>query len=267
MHLRFAALLTAALTASWAASAGESDHFSLDFERAHALFAGDLDALEYFDSCAPKEPVCAMVAGTALRTRGHHARAERFYRLALEQGHAEALVGMAHLHLARKDAVEAFAWSRLAYALDDPEQELPSDDLRTLASFRALASALRELSAEDRPAADRRALEVAQRWFDDLRQPTEDTDDRDWNLEVVHRTTPEYPERLARRMVGGFVEVYAELDRDGRVVDVVALDHSHHAFTNAALTAVRKWRFELESEGTRDRFPFRQSIYFFVDST
>lgn len=61
---------------------------------------------------------------------------------------------------------------------------------------------------------------------------------------LVHRVAPVYPDEARRRDIEGLVVVEAILDREGRIeADSVKVIRSIPALDEAALTAVRQWRF------------------------
>lgn len=61
----------------------------------------------------------------------------------------------------------------------------------------------------------------------------------------VHRPNPEYPSRALRRRLSGAVVVRAMVGIDGRPRQIeIARSSSHRALDQAALRAVRQWRFQ-----------------------
>lgn len=60
---------------------------------------------------------------------------------------------------------------------------------------------------------------------------------------VVHSVEPKYPDVARRRGVKGTVLIEAILDREGRVEPAVKVLQSVPMLDEAAITAVRKWRF------------------------
>ena len=64
---------------------------------------------------------------------------------------------------------------------------------------------------------------------------------------IKSRVPPVYPE-IARRMhISGAVKVSATVDADGKVIDVKPVS-GNSMLANAAIDAVRKWRFEPGTE-------------------
>jgi periplasmic protein TonB len=62
---------------------------------------------------------------------------------------------------------------------------------------------------------------------------------------LIHRVPPEYPADAARRGTEGLVELSLSVYKDGTVGDVT-VDHSEPAdvFNGAAISAVRRWKYE-----------------------
>lgn len=61
--------------------------------------------------------------------------------------------------------------------------------------------------------------------------------------EAVFAPRPEYPEAARRARRAGTVVLLATIDREGRVTDLEALRQEPLGLTEAALAAVRRWRF------------------------
>jgi TonB family protein len=78
----------------------------------------------------------------------------------------------------------------------------------------------------------------------------------DINRKVKSKTSPAYPE-LARRMsITGVVKVQITVATNGMVKNV-KLVGGHPVLANAALDAVKKWRYEASSEETVGIVEFR----------
>lgn len=60
---------------------------------------------------------------------------------------------------------------------------------------------------------------------------------------LVEQVLPEYPYDLRRAGAEGRVSLDMIVDRKGRVKTVTVLDSDNHALSDAALAAVRQWRF------------------------
>jgi TonB family protein len=69
---------------------------------------------------------------------------------------------------------------------------------------------------------------------------------------VINRVVPQYPD-LARRMhLNGVVKIEAEVASNGTVKDV-SLKGGHPVLAQAALNAVRKWRWAPAAHETAER--------------
>jgi TonB family protein len=79
--------------------------------------------------------------------------------------------------------------------------------------------------------------------------PPVEVEEPDPGLIMVSSVDPEFPMNLMRRLRKGEVEVRFEVGPDGQV-DVVSVEKStHHGLDNAALDAVRQWRFKPTPHG------------------
>ncbi len=64
-------------------------------------------------------------------------------------------------------------------------------------------------------------------------------------LRVVRKVEPEYPLLALERLVSGWVEMEFTVRKDGTVQDVVVVESEpRRTFDSAAMTAMRRWRFE-----------------------
>lgn len=66
----------------------------------------------------------------------------------------------------------------------------------------------------------------------------------DIKLEFVEKTVPAYPAELRKAAITGSVRVGFQVLADGSVSDVKIIQSSEPAFADAALSAVRQWRFK-----------------------
>ena len=60
---------------------------------------------------------------------------------------------------------------------------------------------------------------------------------------LEHRVDPTYPDVAVSARIRGVVILEANVDRDGRVVDVKVLRTASRLLDNAAITAVRQWQY------------------------
>jgi protein TonB len=61
---------------------------------------------------------------------------------------------------------------------------------------------------------------------------------------VARRVEPVYPNLAAHAHIRGVVILEAQVDREGRVVDVTVLRTVHKLLDEAAIEAVRQWRYQ-----------------------
>lgn len=266
------ALMLLALTmgSSVIAYAAAEEQFLLDLRKAHAFSGGDMSQMPYFEACAETEYECGMIAGTVLRERKRVEDAEAFYRKALDTGYEDAATSIANMHTQAGNHVEGFAWSRLAYALDDPQQALGNDELRRLWSFRLLATNYQAMSEQRRREAEARALEVLDEWIPELHDKIQKNQEEqekhdDAPFEIRKRVNPRYPRDLAINRVPGFALVYGQVDVDGKLVDTIAMDYSHRRFEKESLKAFSKWQFEVTDPDRAKSLSVIQRIDFFID--
>lgn len=260
-------MLALMMGSSVVAHAEAEEPLLLDLQKAHAFSDGDMSQLPSFQECAKTEYECGMIAGTVLRERKRIEDAEAFYRKALDTGYKDAATSIANLHTQAENYVEGFAWSRLAYALDDPQQERGDDELHRLSSFRLLATNYQAMNEQQRREAEQRSLEVLNEWIPEIHDKIEKKQEQsdDVALEILKRVNPRYPRDLAINRVHGFALVYGEVDVDGNLVDAIAMDYSHRRFERESLKAFSKWRFEVTDPDRAEPLSVVQRIDFFID--
>ena len=61
---------------------------------------------------------------------------------------------------------------------------------------------------------------------------------------VVHRHDPIYPDIAVAAHLRGMVILEAQVDNTGRVVEVKVLRSVHRLLDDAAIAAVRQWRYQ-----------------------
>ena len=271
----FATAIGVATIAS-AESHADNRPFVIDFQKADALRDGDLSQLAYFEQCAVKEPVCAIFAGTVLRSHDRFDDAGRLYRLALANGDKRAVTSLAVMHTERKARIEAYAWSHLAYVLADPRRELSETETAKLLSFRYLATNYQAMTEKQRDEAELRAMTLVDEWIPRLYEKTQqqrhegkapETPAFEGVLEIVKRQNPRYPRVLAMKRVTGFATVYALVGLDGRVIDAIPLDYNHRRFARASVKAVEKWQFRITDPERVEPVPVTQTVEFRLDDS
>lgn len=62
--------------------------------------------------------------------------------------------------------------------------------------------------------------------------------------QVINQPLPEYPPELRRKKIKGVVHVIFQVDKQGRVLQPIVQQTTHPAFSEPALQAVKRWRFE-----------------------
>jgi protein TonB len=71
-----------------------------------------------------------------------------------------------------------------------------------------------------------------------------DMADLDQKPRPVRRVGPEYPRDLGRKKIEGTVKLLFIIDQDGNVTDVTVVEASHDDFAEAAVKAIKQWKFE-----------------------
>lgn len=262
-------MLALTLGVSSVALAETDEPFVFDHQKALAFSDGDMSQLEYFEQCAETESECAMFAGTVLRRLRRFEDAERFYKLALATGEKRAATSLAILHTEQRNHIEAFAWSHLAYVLDDPRRELSDGERAKLFSFRYLAGNYQAMTGKQRDDADVRADELIDVWISRIYDQPQTTDDESSVigeiLEVVERKNPRYPRGLAIERIQGFATVYALVGPDGKVIYAAPLDYTHRLFAKESVRTIEKWRFRVTDPERVDPVPVTQTIEFHLE--
>lgn len=82
------------------------------------------------------------------------------------------------------------------------------------------------------------------KWFAAFLLLGASTAQADIKLEWVEKTIPVYPEELRKSAITGSVRVRFDVNADGSVSDIHVIQGSEPAFADAALQAVRQWRFK-----------------------
>lgn len=89
--------------------------------------------------------------------------------------------------------------------------------------------------------------------------------DLDQMPRAVFQPPPDYPAELRRKRVEGTVYVVFVVDKNGRVMNPTVQSSTHPALEQAALQAVRRWRFEPgRRRGQPVQFKMRVPITFSV---
>ena len=85
----------------------------------------------------------------------------------------------------------------------------------------------------------------------------------DASLKPIHLTFPSYPDDAQKQGIEGVVEVLATIDEKGEIESAVIFRSVHPLLDQAALDAIKTWRFAPASfQGKPAKFPFRQRFPF-----
>lgn len=84
---------------------------------------------------------------------------------------------------------------------------------------------------------------------------------------IVHRIVPRYTEEARKEKVQGLVIVRTVIDTSGKIEDVEVLQGQPHGLSEAAVEAIRQWRFEpaLDPDGKPVKVYYNLTIAFRLD--
>ncbi len=237
----------------------EPDDRSMDFPGCYDLnvtrqaLAGDNTALQQLDGCAMRCSNCALAVAAISRQANQLEKAVEYYERAVSMGNTSAPLGLIEAYRALEDTVEAFAWSQFhLLSTHDAEEVLAGEAQGTLA-FEILLESAAALEGDQIAQGETRAREIIEQWqikskCTGLEQVGETFDEcsSQWGVTPVRRTPPRYPTEMRTfPPKPGWAVVNLMINREGRVVDVLAVDASHRTFARAAERAARRWRYEL----------------------
>lgn len=263
--------LLAMLLAGGVATAGLAETPSLPLNQALRLADGEKAELDHFQRCAEENYMCALLAASYLRKRERHAAAADHLQQALHLGHRQAATTLAFMHTGNERPIDGWAWSYLAYALDDPEQELPQEKAQKLFSVRLLATNQQALSESELAEAKTLAEDLMTEWWSALETSSETATAEqppgtpEIEVKPATRANPEYPQALLEAGIEGFALVYFEVNRRGQIVDAVPVNFSHPAFGPASVDAIKQWRFKVNATDDRKRYPSWQVIEYYLE--
>ena len=83
--------------------------------------------------------------------------------------------------------------------------------------------------------------------------------DLDQAPRVIMQPAPQYPPDMKKKKIQGTVHVLFIVDKDGRVTEPKVQKSDNPAFDTAALTAVKRWRFEAGKKNGQ-AVPFRMRV-------
>ncbi|MGE9294048.1 MAG: energy transducer TonB [Puniceicoccales bacterium] len=92
-----------------------------------------------------------------------------------------------------------------------------------------------------------------------------DLDDLDKQPRALNQPPPRYPRAFMRKKISGFVKLMFVVDENGKARDIEVLESTHKDFADAAVEAVKRWKFEPgtkngEKVRTRVRIPIPFNI-------
>ncbi len=61
---------------------------------------------------------------------------------------------------------------------------------------------------------------------------------------LVEKTVPKYPEEAKKEKIQGAVKLDAIIDKEGRVLELKAVESPDERLTKAAMDAVKEWKFK-----------------------
>ena len=68
--------------------------------------------------------------------------------------------------------------------------------------------------------------------------------------EPIYQPPPQYPDSLKNRNINGQVTVKFLVDSFGETEDIEIIESSHRGFNRAVLSAIAKWKFDSNTEGS-----------------
>lgn len=179
----------------------------------------------------------------------NHAEAVRWYRRAAGKGNADAerSLGMCFAtgQGVAKDVLQAAVWLNLASAQQDAlaqrlRQKLDVELTPTQAS--QAAQIARQLSGQETATVTATSGTVACEGVDSM-QPLE-IGGLVSAPRLLRRVEPAYPPQLRASRFGARVTLRAVVDASGDVREVGVVSSQNVSFSNAAMDAVKKWKFD-----------------------
>lgn len=70
----------------------------------------------------------------------------------------------------------------------------------------------------------------------------------DVELKLTKRIEPKYPKEALKKLIGGEVVLEALIDKEGNVIDAKVIEGEHEILNNAAIDAVKQWKYEPYTE-------------------
>ncbi len=87
----------------------------------------------------------------------------------------------------------------------------------------------------------------------------------DVELKLIKRVEPKYPQEARKKLLGGPVLLEAIIDKQGNVLDVKVLESEHIILNDAAIDAVKQWKYEpYIKEGKAQKVRYKIELKFHV---
>jgi len=75
----------------------------------------------------------------------------------------------------------------------------------------------------------------------------------DVELKLIKRVEPKYPREALKKLIGGEVVLEALIDKEGNVIDAKVIEGEHEILNNAAIDAVKQWKYEPYKENGKPK--------------
>lgn len=87
----------------------------------------------------------------------------------------------------------------------------------------------------------------------------------DVELKLIKRVDPKYPREALKKLIGGKVVLEALIDNKGNVVDAKVIESEHETLNDAAIAAVKQWKYEpYKKEGKAQKVRYKIELKFHV---
>jgi TonB family protein len=87
----------------------------------------------------------------------------------------------------------------------------------------------------------------------------------DVELKLIKRVEPKYPREALKKLIGGEVVLEALIDKEGNVIDAKVIEGEHEILNNAAIDAVKQWKYEpYEENGIPKKVRYKVTVDFKV---
>jgi TonB family protein len=87
----------------------------------------------------------------------------------------------------------------------------------------------------------------------------------DVELKLIKRVEPKYPREALKKLIGGKVVLEALIDKEGNVVDAKVIESEHGILNDAAIAAVKQWKYEpYKKNGVQKKIRYKITLNFKV---